>query len=328
MKDLSTTYMGLNLKNPVIVGSSGLTRNLDNLKIIEAKGAGAVVLKSLFEEQIKLEIRKVFSYEDMQNAYTEADDYIRNYSRAQTIDEYLNLIKSAKSNLTIPVIASINCVSANEWPAFAKEIENAGADALELNVFVLPSDVNKTGEEHEKLYFEIIETVMKQTSLPISLKVSYHFSGLAEILKKLSWTGIKGLVLFNRFYNPDIDIEKFVVKPGNLYSTTEEISTSLRWIAIMAGRVQADLCASTGVHDGAGVVKQLLAGADAVQVCSTLYKNGFDQISLIVQGLKYWMEKNNFEKIADFQGKLSFKNTDNPAVFQRVQFMKHFAGIE
>lgn len=328
MKDLSTTYMGLNLKNPVIVGSSGLTRNLDNLKTIEEKGAGAVVLKSLFEEQIKLDIRKVFSYDEMQSAYTEADDYIRNYSRAQTIEEYLNLIKTAKSNLTIPVIASINCVSADEWPAFAKEIENAGADALELNVFALPSDVDKTAEEYEKLYFDIVENVKKQTDLPVSLKVSYHFSGLAQILKKLSWTGIKGLVLFNRFYNPDIDIDKFVVKPGNLYSTPDEISTSLRWIAIMAGRVQADLCASTGVHDGAGVVKQLLAGATSVQVCSTLYKNGFDQISHILEGLKYWMEKNKYEKIDDFRGKVSFKNTDNPAVFQRVQFMKHFAGIE
>ncbi len=328
MKDLSTSYMGLQLKNPVIVGSSGLTRNLDNLKIIEEKGAGAVVLKSLFEEQIKLEIKKVFSYEDMHNTYTEADDYIRNYSRAQTLEEYLNLIRSAKSHLTIPVIASINCVTANEWPAFAKEIEAAGADGLELNVFVLPSDVDKPAEEYEKLYFDIVENVKQQTTLPVSLKVSYHFTSLAEILKRLSWTGIKGLVLFNRFYNPDIDIEKFVIKPGNLYSRAEEISTSLRWIAIMAGRVQTDLCASTGVHDGAGVVKQILAGANAVQVCSTLYKNGFDQIGQIVQGLNYWMEQNNFDKIDDFRGKLSFKNTDNPAVFQRVQFMKHFAGIE
>ncbi len=328
MIDLSTTYMGLKLKNPVIVGSSGLTRNLDNLLTIEEKGAGAVVLKSLFEEQIKLEIRKVFSYEDIQSAYTEAEDYIRNYSRSKSIEEYLELVQSAKSKLTIPVIASINCVSADEWPAFAKEIEKAGADALELNVFVVPSDIEKPSEEYEKIYFDIIETVKKQTNLPIALKVSNHFSGLAEILKRLSWTGVKGLVLFNRFFNPDIDIEKFTIKPGNLYSTPDEISTSLRWIAIMADRVQSDLCASTGVHDGAGVVKQLLAGAHAVQICSTLYKNGFDQISHTVKELQYWMEKNNFEKISDFRGKLSFKKTDNPAVFQRVQFMKHFAGIE
>lgn len=328
MADLSTNYMGLQLKNPVIVGSSGLTRSLDNLMVIEDKGAGAVVLKSLFEEQIKFEVRKIFSYDEAQSAYTEADDYIRNYSRAQTIEQYLNLLQQAKSKVGIPLIASINCISANEWPAFAKEIEKAGADALELNVFTIPADIEKQGEEYEKTYFEIVEAVKKEIDIPVSLKISYHFSGLAEMIKRLSWTGVKGLVLFNRFFNPDIDLEKFTIKPGNLYSTPEEITTSLRWIAIMADRVQADLCASTGVHDGLGVVKQVLAGAKAVQICSTLYKHGFDQIPLIVQELKYWMEKNNFEKITDFRGKLSHKKSENPAALQRVQFMKHFAGIE
>lgn len=328
MADLSTTYMGLKFKNPIIVGSSGLTRSLDNLLVIEDKGAGGIVLKSLFEEQIKLEIRKVFSLEDMQSAYTEADDYIRNYSRQQTISEYINLITNAKARLSIPVTASINCVSADEWPAFARDIESAGADALELNVFVLPADIDKPGAEYEKLYFDIIEKVKAEIKIPIALKISYHFSGMAELLKRLSWMKVESLVLFNRFYNPDIDIDKFVVKPGNLYSTPEEISTSLRWIAILADRVQADLCASTGVHDGDGVVKQLLAGAKAVQVCSTLYKKGFDQIPLLVEGLRHWMDKNSFHKVDDFRGKLSHKKAENPAVYQRVQFMKHFAGIE
>jgi dihydroorotate dehydrogenase (fumarate) len=328
MTDLSTSYMGLTLRNPVIVGSSGLTRTVDQLMKAEEKGAGAVVLKSLFEEQIKFEIRKVFSYDDVQSAYTEADDYIRNYSRTQTIDEYLKVIKNAKEKLSIPVIASINCVSADEWPAFAKEIEKAGADALELNVFVLPADIDMPGTEYEKLYFKIIENVKKQVQIPISLKISYHFSGLAELVKKISWSGIQGIVLFNRFFNTDFDLEKFSVKPGNLYSTPDEISTSLRWIAILSGRVQTDLCASTGVHDGYGVVKQLLAGAHAVQICSTLYKHGFDQIALVIDQLQSWMEKNNFSKIEDFRGKMSYKKSDNPAVFQRVQFMKHFAGIE
>ncbi len=328
MTDLSTSYMGLTLRNPVIVGSSGLTRTVDQLIKAEEKGAGAVVLKSLFEEQIKFEIRKVFSYEDVQSAYTEADDYIRNYSRTQTVDEYLKVIKNAKEKLSIPVIASINCVSADEWPAFAKEIEKAGADAIELNIFVLPADIDMPGVEYEKLYFHIIENVKKQVQIPISLKISYHFSGLAELVKKISWSGVQGIVLFNRFFNPDFDLEKFNVKPGNLYSTPEEISTSLRWIAILADRVQSDLCASTGVHDGYGVVKQLLAGAHAVQICSTLYKNGFDQISLIINQLQSWMEKNNFSRITDFRGKMRYKKSEDPAVYQRVQFMKHFAGID
>lgn len=328
MIDLSVTYMGLKLPSPIIVGSSGLTRSIDNLKEIEARGAGAVVLKSLFEEQIRYEIRKVFSYDDMISAYTEADDYIRNYARNHALDEYLNLIREAKSAVKIPVIASINCVSAQEWISFSKNIQQAGADALELNIFVIPSDIDKEGSEYEKLYFEIIEKVKNEISIPIALKISSHFSGLAHLVKKLSWTGVKGIVMFNRFFNPDIDIERLRMGAGSIYSTPDEITTSLRWIGILAGRVQADLCASTGVHDGKGVIKQLLAGAKAVQVCSVLYKNGFGKIELMNNELTQWMAKNNYSKISDFDGKMSFKKGDNPSAFQRVQFMKHFAGIE
>lgn len=328
MIDLSTTYLGLALRSPVIVGSSGLSRTLSNLEEIEKRGAGAVVLKSLFEEQIKFEIRKVFSFEDVQSSYTEAEDYIKNYARTQTVDEYLTLIQQAKQRISIPVIASINCVSSAEWPAFAKEIELAGADALELNVFVLPANTDTSGEEYEKLYFDIIEQVKKQVSIPISLKISYHFSGLAQMVKKLSWSGIQGLVLFNRFFNPDIDTDKFRIIASNLYSTPQEISTSLRWIGILSHQVQCDLCASTGVHDGLGVAKQLLAGAKAVQVCSTLYKNGLGQLDTIHNELKSWMEQKEFTRISDFAGKMSIKESVNAAAYHRVQYMKHFAGID
>lgn len=328
MTDLSTTYMGLDLRSPVIVGSSGLTSNISNLEKIEQKGAGAVVLKSLFEEQIKFEIRKVFSYDEVQNSYTEAEDYIRNYARAQTLDQYLSLIQEAKKRLTIPVIASINCVSAEEWPAFAKQIEEAGADALELNVFLLPADLQTTGQQYENVYFDILEQVKKQVTLPISLKISHHFSGLASMVTKLAWSGAQGIVLFNRFFNPDIDIDTLRIVPTNLYSRPEEIATSLRWIGILSDKVKCDLCASTGVHDGKGVVKQLLAGAKAVQVCSTLYKNGFDQLDVIHQELTDWMEKNKVSRISEFAGKMSTFNAPNAAGYYRVQFMKHFAGIE
>ena len=328
MIDLSTTYMGLELKSPVIVGSSGLTKNIASLEKIEKFGAGAVVLKSLFEEQIRYEIHKVFSHDDMQNAYTEAEDYIKNYARAHTLHEYLDFIQEAKKRVAMPVIASINCVSGTEWPAFAKEIEAAGADALELNVFLLPADVGQEGNAYEKVYFDVIENVKKQISIPIALKVSSHFSGLASMLKKLSWTGIQGLVLFNRFFNPDIDVDKLKVVPSNLYSSPEEISTSLRWIAIMAGKVQCDLCASTGVHNGKGVIKQIMAGAQAVQVCSVLYRNGLSYLESIHQEMKEWMEQNQYQKLAQFSGKMSHLNVDSPAAYHRVQFMKHFAGID
>jgi len=328
MIDLSTKYMGLTLRSPVIVGSSGLTRSIENLEIIDRKGAGAVVLKSLFEEQIKFEVRKVFSYEDTHSVYTEAEDYIKNYAREHTLDEYLNLLQEAKGKLSIPVIASINCTTATEWPAFAKNIEKAGADALELNVFVLPSDVEVEAKQYENIYFNVVENVKKEISIPISLKISTYFSGLANMVKKLSWTGVQGIVLFNRFFNPDIDIDHMRIKAGHLYSDPEEITSSLRWIAILSGQLQIDLCASTGVHDGKGVIKQILAGARAVQVCSTLYKNGLDQLDLIHQEINQWMEKNNYQSISDFQGIMSQKLTKNPSAFLRVQFMKHFAGIE
>ncbi len=328
MIDLSTTYMGLPLRSPVIAGSSGLTKSLSNLEEMEARGAGAIVLKSLFEEQIKAEVRKVFSYEDTQSAYTEAEDYIRNYAREQTLDEYLNLIQEAKNKLSVPVIASINCTSAQEWPAFAKNIEKSGADALELNVFVLPSSIDIEGKNYEKIYFDVVKKVKMEVNIPISLKLSSYFSGLANMVKKLSWTGVKGIVLFNRFFNPDIDLDQMRIKASHLYSDPEEISFSLRWIAILSGQLQTDLCASTGVHDGKGVVKQLLAGAKAVQVCSTLYKNGLTQLDPIHQEIKTWMETHKYHKIDDFRGKMSQKMTKNPAAFMRVQFMKHFAGIE
>lgn len=328
MTDLSTTYMGLPLRSPVIVGSSGLTKSLANLQIIDEKGAGAVVLKSLFEEQIKFEVRKVFSYEDAHSAYTEAEDYIRNYAREHTLDEYLNLIQEAKNKLSIPIIASINCTSASEWPAFAKNIQKAGADALELNVFALPSDVDMEGKNYEKLYFDVVENVKKEISIPISLKISTYFSGLGNMIKKLSWTGVSSLVLFNRFFNPDIDLENRRIKAAHLYSDPDEITASLRWIAILSGQLQTDLCASTGVHDGKGVIKQLLAGATAVQVCSTLYKNGFDRLDSIHEEITGWMQSNGYNRIKDFRGEMSQKMTNNPAAFLRVQFMKHFAGIE
>ncbi|MFO8066020.1 MAG: dihydroorotate dehydrogenase-like protein [Bacteroidales bacterium] len=328
MIDLSTNYLGLKLRNPLIAGSSGLTSTVENLKKIEEKGAGAVVLKSLFEEQISYEIHKSFAHDEMHSAYTEAEDYIKNYAHTHKLNEYLDFVSAAKKSIKIPVIASINCVTASEWTSFARKIQDAGADAIELNVFVLPADPNKTGLNNENIYFDIVEKVKKEVTIPISLKVSYYFSELAQMMKKLSWTGIQGIVMFNRFYSPDIDIDELKIKPASVYSNPEEISIPLRWIALLRDEIKIDLCSSTGVYDGTGVVKMLLAGANAVQVCSTLYQNGFDQIEQINNQLIEWMKKHDFNKISDFAGKMSFKKATNPAAYQRVQFMKHFSGIE
>ena len=328
MVDLKTKYMGLELKNPIIVGSSGLTNTLENLVEIEKNGASAVVLKSLFEEQITQEISKVISEDVQANAYPEAVDYISNYSKDSAVGNYLKLIKEAKAALSIPVIASINCVSSIEWVSFAAKIEEAGADALELNVFILPSDPRKTGEENEKVYFNIIQQVKKMVKIPVAVKLSYYFSGLAKTALSLSWTGISGMVLFNRFFSPDIDIDTFEIKPTNIFSTPEELTTSLRWVAMLSSRLHCDVAASTGVHSGQAVIKQLLAGAKAVQIASVLYKNGFGEIKTMLADLEKWMEKHQFSSLDDFIGKMSIKETENPAAYERVQFMKYFSGIE
>ena len=328
MVDLSTRYMGLELKNPIIAGSSGLTNSVENVKKIEENGAGAIVLKSLFEEQINFAISKSFAQGDDRLAYPEAMDYISHYTHTNDVDKYLGLIRESKEAVNIPVIASINCVSSDEWVSFAKKIEDAGADGLELNIFTLPSDPKKQAAENEKVYFDILESTLKQVSIPVAAKISYYFSGLASTALKLSWTGISGMVLFNKFFSPDIDIDKFEVVSSNVFSTPQDLSISLRWVAMLSDKLHCDIAASTGIHDGQAMIKQLLAGAKAVQLASVLYKDGFGQIAVMLKELEEWMDRHNFENLDSFIGKMSYKEVKDPASYERVQFMKHFSGIE
>lgn len=329
MVNLETKYMGLNLKNPLIVGSSGLTNSVENIIEIEKNGAAAVVLKSLFEEQIHFAAHNTFMQDEVQNLYPEADDYIRNYTREKDVADYLSLIENAKKAVKIPVLASINCISgSSEWTDFSKKIEEAGADGLELNVFVMPSNVNNSSQQNEKVYFDIIEQVNKTVNIPVALKISYYFSSLAKTVTELSWRGIKGIVLFNRFFSPDIDIENLEIKTSNVFSSPAELALSLRWVAMLSAHVKCDLAASTGVHDGKAMIKQLLAGAKAVQVASVLYKKGFKEIGVMLEQLENWMDRKNYESISQFTGKMSVEAVKNPAAFERVQFMKHFSGIE
>lgn len=328
MVNLETSYMGLKLKNPIIVGSSGLTNSVENIIELEKRGAAAVVLKSLFEEQINYAVKNTFQQDEMANLYPEADDYIRNYTRQNDVSKYLKLITDAKAAVSIPVIASINCISGDEWVSFAKSMEEAGADGLELNVFVLPSDPSKTADQNEQVYFDIIDHVVSKVSIPVSLKISYYFSSLANMITKLAWKDIKGLVLFNRFFSPDIDIENFEIKTSNVFSSPSDLAISLRWVAMMSSHVKCDISASTGVHDGNAAIKLLLAGAQTVQLASVLYKKGFKEVTSILETLENWMDRKNFNTIDQFRGKMSIEKAQNPAAFERVQFMKHFSGIE
>ena len=328
MVNVETSYMGFKLKNPVIVGSSGLTNSVENIIEIAKYGAGAVVLKSLFEEQIKHAASSTIMQNEYSNAYPEAEDYIRNYTRENDVVNYLKLIKESKKAVDIPIIASVNCVSNAEWTTFAKQIEGAGADGLELNIFILPSDPNREGKDNESIYFDIIKKILAVVSIPVAVKISYYFSSLANTVTKLSWTGVKGIVLFNRFFSPDIDIENLEVKTTNVFSSPSDIAISLRWIAMMSAHLNCDLAASTGVHDGEGLIKELLAGAKAVQIASVLYKKGFKEIASMLEILENWMERKNYTNLNEFIGKMSVAEAENPASYERVQFMKHFSGIE
>lgn len=328
MIDLSTKYLGLNLRNPIIAASSGMTRTTHLMQELDKKGIGAIVIKSIFEEEINAELNKQMANANKPTSiYPEIYDAFDYSDMEDSVSKYLFLIEEAKKSVSVPVIGSVNCVSSNEWTVFAKRIEDAGADALELNMFILPSDFKRTGPDNENIFFEVIDKVKSSIKIPVALKIGYHFSNLGNMIQRLSETGIEGLVLFNRFFSPDIDIDTMKIVPTNIYSTPAELSTSLRWIAIMAQRVSCDLAASTGIHNGEAVVKQLLAGANAVQVASTLYKNGFDRIPEMINFLANWMEEHNYETIDEFRGKMSQASTKNPAAYERVQFMMHFAGL-
>ena len=326
MVDLSTQYLGLNLKNPVIAGSSGLTNSVKSIQDLEQSGAGAVVLKSIFEEEIAFEYEDILKEASEEGVNLDQFDYYDFHIKGEKLDKYTTLIEDSKKSVSIPVIASINCVYSHEWTSFAKQLQTAGADALELNMFFLPSEFDRTTEEKEKAYFQIIEKVQKEVSLPIALKISYYFSNLGPMIQQLSETGIAGLVLFNRFYSPDFDIDKMEVVSSNVFSAPSDLPISLRWIAIMAERVSCDLAASTGVHDGAALIKQLLAGANAVQLASILYKSGKGQIAEMLKTLEDWMGHKGFNTLDDFRGKMSQAKSSDPAAYERVQFMKYFGG--
>ncbi|MFU8843919.1 MAG: dihydroorotate dehydrogenase-like protein [Bacteroidales bacterium] len=325
MIDLKTSYLGLSLKNPIIVGSSGLTDSPEKVQRLEENGAGAVVLKSIFEEEITHEYEKILTEEVTGNYRDEFLDYLDYRIKEQNIEKYVNLIRKVKARVQIPVIASVNCVSRYEWTTFAKELENAGASALEVNLFVLPSNLEKSAEETERLYFDVVERLNATIAIPVSLKISYYFTNLAQMIKRLSETGIAGLVLFNRFYSPDFDLDKMEVVSTHVLSQPDELPISLRWIAIMANRVSCDLAASTGVHSGEAVIKQLLAGANAVQVVSAIYNHGPEKIKNMLTDIKKWMTQKSYTTIDEFRGKLSQRAVGNPSVFERVQFMKYFS---
>jgi len=322
MEKLSVKYLGLDLKSPLIVSSSRLTSTIGHLKEAEDNGAGAVVLKSLFEEQIDHYI----SIMPSSYSYPEANDYIANYMRANSVDEYLNLIRKAKQTLSIPVIPSINCYSSGGWTGFAKNIADAGADALEINVFYLPVDRKKSAAESEKIYFDLIEKLKKTVKIPIAVKIGFRFSNILSMIDQFYIRGVGGVVMFNRFYEPDIDLNKIDIVPASIFSTESEMRYVLRWIGMTSAQdIRIDISASTGVHSGADALKYILAGAHTVQVCSVLYKNGIKYLKTMNLQMEEWMDAKGFKSVGEFRGKLNYRNYAKPVIYERTQFMKYFS---
>ena len=329
MIDLSTNYLGLKLKNPIVAASSGLTGSLEGLLNMEKHGAEAVVIKSIFEEEIllqaEMEAQEAEKDPMIYSELSETLDYIDLHIKEDKLKDYLKLISEAKKNLSIPVIASINCISSEDWTHFTRKMEEAGADALELNIFLNPADFKN--KEFEKAYFKIIKKVLDNVKIPVAIKISKYFTRLGLSVKALSESGVAGIVLFNRFYSPDIDIEKIAITSANMFSTQEEQYETLRWTAIMSEKIDCDLAASTGIHKGEDVVKMLLAGANVTQLASTLYKNGPDQISRILKKLEMWMTEKGFDSLDQFRGMIARMYGEDPAAFERMQFMKNFSEI-
>jgi dihydroorotate dehydrogenase (fumarate) len=322
--DLKTKYMGLELKNPIVVSSSRMTGDIESIKSCIDAGAGAIVLKSLFEEQLRIQMESKMNNSrasDMYFWFPEARNQVMEQGIKANMEQYLTFVKNVKAMSTVPVIASINCQTADEWPLFASAIQEAGADAIELNIAIFPFNNSMASCELEEVYINILKQVKKHVTIPVSIKLGHYFTNLCALAHRLAENGADGLVLFNRYFRPDIDIETMKVVEDNYFSSPEELQESLRWIALMAeNNLACDLAASRGIHSYVGVVKQLLAGAQVTQICSTLYLNGIHYLTEIVEGLESWMMAHNFETIGEFRGKSLNKQTMD-ASFERIHFM-------
>jgi dihydroorotate dehydrogenase (fumarate) len=322
--DLSTKYLGLKLKNPVAIAACPLTQPLDSLRRLEDAGAAAAVFPSLFEEQIeheKTELARVHdfgtdSFAEALTYFPEPEEY-----RFET-ETYLESIAAAKKSLSIPVIGSLNGVSDGGWIRYAKLIQEAGADALELNIYFIPNDVDMSGKAVESRYLELVSSVKKSISIPLAVKVGPYFSSPANMAKRLVEAGADGLVLFNRFLQPEIDLEELAVHPRLVLSTPFELLLPIRWVALLHGRTKASLAITSGIHDAAGMLQALVAGADVGMIASVLYKKGFGEIGAILRGMKEWMEEKEYESVAQMKGSMSLENCPDPSAFARGNYMK------
>jgi dihydroorotate dehydrogenase (fumarate) len=324
MLDLSTTYLGLKLQNPLVPSASPLSKSLDTLKRLEDHGAAAVVMYSLFEEQITHESNELdFFLTQGTESFAEAVTYFPDLGHYNVGPEtYLEQVRQAKAALEIPIIASLNGISTGGWIRYAKLIEEAGADALELNVYYIPTDLTQNGADVEKMYLDLVRDVKSSVKIPVAVKMGHFFSSIPNFVKKLDEAGADGVVLFNRFYQPDLDLENLEVVPNLSLSSSYELKLRLRWAAILYGRIKADMALTGGVHTAEDVLKAMMVGAKAAQMASVLLHYGVHTLSDILVDMQRWMETHEYESIKQMQGSMSQQNVANPAAFERANYMK------
>ncbi len=322
--DLSTTYLGLKLKNPLVAGAGPLSRDLDTLRHMEDAGISAAVLDSLFEEQIRHDEGELDHYLTQgTESFAEALSYFPRPSEfTKGPEEYLEYIAKAKAKVSIPVIASLNGVSAGGWMEYARKMQEAGADAIELNIYYVPASPALSGGEIEQMYVDALKAVKAAVTIPVALKLSPFFSNMAFTARQLSNAGADGLVLFNRFYQPDIDLDTLEVVPNLVLSSPSEMRLPLRWIAILYGQVTADIAGSSGVHRAEDVIKTVMAGASCVQVCSALIVHGVKRATEMLKGMESWMAERDYESVTQMKGSMSQRNCPEPAAFERANYMK------
>ena len=325
--ETKTKYLGLEIDSPIVVGSCGLTNDINNLQKIEEAGAGAVIIKSVFEEQIIYDIKRNLSMMAPTDSYGMSYEYVASHVSDDSLGKHFDLIKEAKKRLHIPVVGSINCYSFENWMTYTQRFQEAGCDALELNMAILPYETSFSSEDVDRLFSNIINTLRKSVSIPVSVKVSQNFTDMANFMQRLSWMNINGITMFNKALNVDIDVDKMELTHAPSLSSPDEIYNTLRWVAILSNKLRCGISASTGVHSANDVVKMLLAGAETVQVVSCLYKNGIDYLRVLNDGLRKWMSDKGFESISQFRGKMAVKANDEASMFFRTQFMKHFAQL-
>ena len=322
MAELSTSYLGLELPSPIVVAASSISSMIDRVQLAERSGAGALVIRSLFEEQVQLDAMRM---EDAlavgAEAFAEALSYFPKLEHGGA-DEHLMWVEKTRAEVKMPLIASLNAVSPGGWMDYAKRLQEAGVNALELNVYSVAADNKRSGSEIEAELYNILESVKSQVSIPVAVKLSPYYTSTSHVAAQLDERKADGLVLFNRFLQPEINAADESLVSEMSYSAPEQMRLPLRWVALLYGRIKADLAMNTGVHSGVDVAKALLGGAQVVQVASALLKNGIPYLSTMLRELESWMDEHGYEALEDFRGKLSQKETDDPLAYERAQYVK------